>query len=211
MMVMVIMARMMVMESCLRNDSKLSYKTWQPGQVSFRGTGGIRRTTRKRATSSSFPTVRWFSQIFYTWPEENVLIQIDITCSCLILASLTLWKHKSWPSSEELTNVKGCRWKRCCSLQAWHCQRGHFWPCPIPRWNYSSRFVTELLQIADMSLFCESRTRERREASTGWEREDPSLPQVRDPPPPEDQGGPRGSKHASTCLKNIRDLRKLWA
>ena len=27
MMVMVIMARMMVMESCLRNDSKLSYKT----------------------------------------------------------------------------------------------------------------------------------------------------------------------------------------
>ena len=60
------------------------------------------------------------------------------------------------------------------------------------------RFVIELLQIADMSLFCESRTRERREASTGWERDDPSLPQVRDAPPPEDQG-------------DIRDLRKLWA
>ena len=79
-----------------------------------------------------------------------------------------------------------------------------------------SRFVTELLQIADMSLFCESRTRERREASTGGESDDPSLPQVRYPPapktktktgwesedptlhevrdppapPPEDQGGP---------------------
>ena len=61
-----------------------------------------------------------------------------------------------------------------------------------------SSFVTELLQIADMSLFCESRTRERREASTGWERDDPSLPQVRDAPPPDDQG-------------DIRDLRKLWA
>ena len=29
-----------------------------------------------------------------------------------------------------------------------------------------------------MSLFCESRTRERREADEGWDQEDPTLPMV---------------------------------
>ena len=30
---------------------------------------------------------------------------LDITCCCQTLASLTLWKHKSWQSSEKLTNI----------------------------------------------------------------------------------------------------------
>ena len=40
---------------------------------------------------------------------------------------------KFWRTNKH--SSKGCRWKRCCSLQAWNCQRGHFWCFPIPQRN----------------------------------------------------------------------------